>query len=151
MNIKLIAIGNRLMGDDAVAINVAEQLSLKLKELGIKVIIGETDFEYCLSVIENHDSIILLDSTFFGITPGTITIMSIKEALRLNINKSQFSQHGYSLFNNLGIFYPKMDIKVIGIEGSTFNFTLSLSDMLKKQLENITKKVEKVCSDLIKI
>ena len=58
MNVKLIAIGNKIMGDDRIGPLVAEHLEKFLSQLGIEVVIGETDIGYCLSKINEKDMII---------------------------------------------------------------------------------------------
>lgn len=149
MSLKLIAIGNRFMGDDAVAIHVAEKLRGSLETKGIEVIIGETDFEYCLDKIEDKDQLILMDATCFGIQPGAITVKSIDDINSLTSNKSAFSQHGYSLISAFKSYFSELDIFIIGIEGSKFDYGISLSSSISSQLNNICHKVEEICSDCL--
>lgn len=151
MSVKLIAIGNRLMGDDSVAICIASKLSDSLKKKGIEVIIGETDFQYCLHNIEETDRIILVDATCFGITPGSITVKTIADIYKSSFKQSSFSQHGYSIINALKSYYSDLEVLVIGIEGVNFDFCLSLSDNITNQLENICNKVEILCGDFVEI
>lgn len=141
MSVKIIAIGNRLMGDDGLAIHIMEKLSKRFAEDGIEVIIGETDFQYCLSRIEEGDYIFIIDATWFGIEPGTVTIHSLKDIHKLNANKSLFSQHGYSLIKALETCYKSIDGLIVGIEGKNFDFALSLSSDLEASLDNICVKV----------
>jgi hydrogenase maturation protease len=147
MSIKIIAIGNRLMGDDGVAIHVAEKLSKNFQDDGIEVIIGETDFQYCLSKIEEGDYIIILDATWFGNEPGTVTSNPLSDIYKFNTNQSLFSQHGYSLIRALETYYESVDGLVIGIEGTNFDFDLKLSTDVEERFEGICKKVMKmVCA-----
>jgi hydrogenase maturation protease len=139
---KLIAIGNRLMGDDGVAIHIAEKLKQWLNDKGVEVIIGETDFQYCLNKIEDGDYVIILDATWFRIEPGTVTLNPLKDIYKLNCNQSSYSQHGYSLIRALKSYYTSVDGMVIGIEGSSFDFALTLSSCIEKQFENICRKVK---------
>jgi hydrogenase maturation protease len=144
MSIKLIAIGNRLMGDDGVAIHIAKKLMKRLEDKSIEVIIGETDFEYCLSKIEDSDHIIILDATALGIEPGLVTVNSLTDVHKSNYNQSLFSQHGYSLVRALESYYAAIDVIVIGIEGSNFDFSLTLSSDLEEQLNSISREVEEI-------
>lgn len=150
MSIKLIAIGNRLMGDDAVAINIAEKLEKELKDIEVEVIIGETDFQYCLSNIKERDYIIILDSTYFGIEPGSVTVNSLKETNKLNYNNHLYSQHGYSLMVMTDNFYKSIDGIVIGIEGCEFNYSLSMSRTLEQKIEGIGIKVKEIVCNYVK-
>ncbi|MBL4935937.1 hydrogenase maturation protease [Clostridium sp. YIM B02515] len=147
MSVKIIAIGNRLMGDDGLAIQILEKLSEKFEKNCMKVIIGETDFEYCLGIIEEKDYIIIVDATWFGIGPGTVTVNSLKDVYRLNVNQSLFSQHGYSLIKALEFSYRFIDGIIVGIEGKNFDYSFSLSNDIEVSFDNICNKVyETICS-----
>jgi hydrogenase maturation protease len=150
MSLKLFAIGNRIMGDDAIAIHIAEILEKSIEELGVEIIVGETDFEYCLSKIKEEDYIIIVDSTYLGIKPGEVTVNSLKDIGRLNCNNSLFSQHSYSLIGIIQFFYNAIDGIVIGIEGSQFDFSLSLSKILEESLEEISIKVKEMVVSLLR-
>lgn len=143
MSTKLIAIGNRLMGDDGIAIHVAEKLHKSFEKKDIEVIIGETDFQYCLDKIEEGDYLIILDSTLFGTKVGTVTSSSLKDIYKLNVNQRLFSQHEYSLIRALEA-YTFVDGMFIGIEGWNFDFALTLSRELEEQFEDICRKVEEL-------
>ncbi|ERI94961.1 hydrogenase maturation protease [Clostridiales bacterium oral taxon 876 str. F0540] len=141
MSIKIIAIGNRLMGDDGLAVHIIEKLSEKFEKNGIKVIIGETDFEYCLGKIEENDYIIIVDATCFGIEPGTVTVNSLNDIYAIDDNQSLFSQHGYSLIKAFEISYKSIDFIIVGIEGKNFDYDLSLSRQIEDCFDNICNKV----------
>lgn len=128
------------MGDDGVAIHVIEKLSKNFEKSGIEVIIGEVDFQYCLGKIEEGDYIIIIDATWFGIEPGTVTVNSLKDIYRLNADQSMFSQHGYSLIKALEI-YKAIEGRIVGIEGQNFDFDLSLSSNIEASFNNICCKV----------
>lgn len=164
MSIKVIAIGNRLMGDDGIAIYVAEKLRNRLKEKGIEVIIGETDFEYCLSKIEKDDKVIILDATYFGLLPGTVLEIVNnrhveRELLYKNIflhenkfsHENLFSQHRYSLVKAIRDCYPSVDYYIIGIEGENYNFSLRLSDCIEKKFEQICDRSKEIITTLLNL
>lgn len=135
MAVKCIAIGNRMMGDDAVGIKVLEELSVQLKLKNIEVIIGETDTDYALNKIEEGDLVFVFDSTYFDITPGTVTFISIDD---FKIQHQQvYSQHQPNLISLLK--YHKKSVKgyLIGIEINEIYFSLELSDVLKKRFRDI--------------
>jgi hydrogenase maturation protease len=142
MSIKIIAIGNRLMGDDGAAIHIIEKLSRSFEEGGMEVIIGETDFQYCLSKIHECDYIIIIDATYFGIEPGTVTVSSLEDIYRLNTDQSLFSEHEYSFIKALETSYKAIDGILVGIEGKSFDFTLSLSSEIEASFDNICSNVQ---------
>ncbi|WP_238881852.1 hydrogenase maturation protease [Clostridium sp. YIM B02551] len=146
MSTKLIAIGNRLMEDDSVAIKVAEAIYENLNELGVEVIIGETDFEFCLAKINEEDIIIVLDATKLGLKVGEITVYDLKH---LKSKKNSLTQHGYSFIDALMNYLKRIKGEFIGIEGSSFSFSLELSNELENRFQDICKKVLWICKDFI--
>ena len=137
--IKIIAIGNRLMGDDGVAIQVIESIKDELEKLRLKVIIGETDFEYSIREIENDDFIIIIDSTYLGKEPGEVTVFNLEEYKLVSGYKD--SQHQLKLMDILNIYNKKVVGYIIGIEVYDISFNLSLSEKLKASFETIKFKV----------
>ena len=146
MNTKIIAIGNRLMEDDSVAIKIAEALYENLIELGVVVIIGETDFEFCLSKIDEEDFIIVLDATKLGLNAGEITLYDLKD---IKSKKNSLTQHGYNFVDALMNYSKGINGKFIGIEGNSFHFSLALSNELENKFQDICKKVLRICKDFI--
>lgn len=56
MGVKLIAVGNRLMGDEGIAVKLAEYLMDRLYSQGIEVILGDTDIDFCFGRIDREDN-----------------------------------------------------------------------------------------------
>jgi hydrogenase maturation protease len=129
------------MGDDAIALKVAEKLKEELEEMGIVVIIGETDLDYCLEKMSYGDYIIILDATWFGKEIGTISNFQLNNINENNLVKDRFSQHGYSLLNAIINEKDCIDGVLIGIEGKEYNFSTELSDILKIYFEPICKTI----------
>lgn len=139
------------MGDDGAAIHVCEKLSRSFEKSGMEIIIGETDFQYCLGKIEEGDYLIIIDATWFGVEPGTVTVNSLKDIYRLNANQSLFSEHGYSLIKALETCYKTIDGIIVGIEGKNFDFTLSLSSHIKASFEDTCSKVHEIIWEIVTI
>lgn len=138
MAVKCIAIGNRIMGDDAIGIKVAEELSTKLIKEEIEIIFGETDFEYALSKIHDGDLLFIIDSTYLDLMPGTVTVTSIND-LSLKINFT--TQHQPSLIHLIKLYGKNINGFVIGIEVDTIEFSTELSNTLKLKFHNICQEV----------
>lgn len=138
--VKCIAMGNRIMMDDGIAIAVVEILKDMLKEAGVEVIIGETDFQFCYDQINDGDFLIIIDAAYNGKMPGEITFYTLQEAV--NEHRKPYSQHEISLFDLIE-FYPKdIDGYIIGIEVAGVDFGLGLSDSLKSKFDFICTQVE---------
>ncbi len=140
MNKKLIAIGNRIMKDDGIAILVAESLYEKFVDKEFKVIIAETDIDFGLSSFKKNDFIIMMDATYYGIEPGSVTVSPFNEMK--DYIKQCFSQHDMNLLNLLSTYFPTIKGYFLGIEIDEVEFGLELSQKLQSQFESICKKVE---------
>ncbi|MCY6958056.1 hydrogenase maturation protease [Clostridium brassicae] len=143
MGKKLVAIGNRIMKDDAIGVLIGDELKADLKELGFEVIIGETDVDYCLSFIENGDFIFILDSTLYGIKPGKITVIDIKKGEKFF--EKGYSQHQLSLIKLLNSYdFQNVYGYIVGIEASEIDYGIELSKELLQNFNNIKKEVYNV-------
>lgn len=144
MSTKVIAMGNVLMKDDAIGIEVAKQIQEKLLEKNIEVIYGETDIQYSISSIKEDDYLMILDAASYGKNPGEITVVSLTD---FSCNNKKYSQHNYSFLDLLRIYYPniKGEIYAIEVKNVELGFGLSsgLQDQLKLISEHILSKIEK--------
>ncbi|EYE89117.1 hydrogenase maturation protease [Fervidicella metallireducens AeB] len=127
------------MCDDGVAVRVCENIKDSLAKNNIEVIIGETDFEYCLSNIEDGDFIFIIDAINSGKEVGEITIFPLKSKLYPGL-----SQHGCSLVDLVLLYNNSINGFVIGIEVKEIKFDFNLSDEINKKLGEIEKQVEKI-------
>lgn len=148
MNLKCIAIGNRIMGDDGVGIKVAEELSKQLKREAIEVIFGETDFDYALSSIEDGDYLFIIDSTYFDIQPGTVTFTHIHQSI--GQYHPVYSQHQSSFIHLLKAYRKSVEGYVIGIEVEKIDFSLELSNTLKTRFPHICEEVYQFIYQIIR-
>jgi len=137
--IKVIAIGNRLMSDDGIALEVAERIGVDIESLGIEVVIGETDFEYCLKMINNNDFIIIIDSIFSGLELGTVTLTSMDNSD--NFLSANSSQHDISLVHMLKAHKEGIRGFIIGIEVRNIEFGLKPTTELLSHLDRICEEV----------
>lgn len=136
------------MGDDGIGIKVAEHLSSHLEKENIEVILAETDVDYALSKVENGDFIFIIDSTYLGVSPGTITLTSIRDS-----NAGQhhmYSQHQPSLINLLKTYRKSVEGFVIGIEIEEIDFKLELSHTLNAKLLQICEEVDELIFNIIR-
>jgi len=138
MKSRVIAIGNILMKDDAIAIEVAKEIEEDLLEKGIEVIYGETDFEYCISRINAEDYIFILDAAHYGKTPGDVTFLPLNSFI---LKKRGYTQHSYSFLDLLKLFYPHVKGEIIAIEIQEVEFGFGLSPILQEKLKGISEKI----------
>lgn len=142
MAVKVIAIGNLLMGDDGIAVYIAGRLKKMLANDEIDIIIGETDFEYCMDRIEPEDFVIVLDSAALGLEPGAVSLIPFEEFCCANAGIWE-AQHETSLFKLLAHYHDIEKIGLIGIEAESIQLGCDLSGALKTRMDSIAGDVRK--------
>ena len=156
--IKIFGVGNTLLCDEGVGVKVIEKLQDRLIKLNdiindnnkISVVIGETDYLFCLDSISDEDFIIIVDSTYFMIRPGTITVRSLNECDELISTDfvNDLSPHEESFIKTLRREKSNMQGYLIGIEIGRIDYSLELSKDLNNNFNNIC---ENVYNDILKI
>lgn len=142
MKKRVIAIGNRLMTDDAIGIFVTENIRDWLTKENYEVIIGETDIDYYMSFVNTRDLIIFIDAKYEGCNLGKITVDKL--CFKENLNFISAHDRLYTL----NPYFYKVNAYMIGIEITCVEIGIGLSDSLDKELLNICKRVKR-CIELI--
>jgi len=138
MSVKLIAMGNVLMKDDGIGIDVAKQIEEDLIQKGIQVIYGETDFQYCIIKVRENDFLLVLDGASLGENPGTVTVMPLTG---FGANKREYTQHSYNFLDMLRFYYPGVEGKIFAIQVKEITYDFGLSDLLQEKLKDISEDV----------
>lgn len=139
--IKIFAIGNIILGDDGIGVKVMEFIGAQLESYSeeVKVLIVGIDYIYCLNEINKEDNVILVDSTYFGIEPGRVSVLNLKECDKF-ISPCR-DMHSENLLRVLREEYREIPGYLVGIEVEKVNYSLELSNTLKDNFSEITKKV----------
>ena len=144
MSKKVIAMGNTLMKDDAIGIEVAKEIEEKLLKKGIEVIYGETDVQYSMSNVQEDDYIFILDAAYYGKDPGKIMYLPLNNFVS---TKKRCSAHSYSFLDLLKLYYPSVKGEIYAIEINEVEFGIGLSSVMQEKLkvisEEILDKIEK--------
>ncbi|RBW70970.1 hydrogenase maturation protease [Bacillus taeanensis] len=141
-SIIVLGIGNQLMMDDGIGIYIVEKLKKQNKDNRIQYVIGESDIDYCLNVIEKAEFIIIVDAAISGKTPGEITVFPL-HALTYQ-EELGFSSHNLHFLNLICHSNKRYKGIIIGIEPHEVNFHFGLSHLLDKRFSAITKKVNQI-------
>lgn len=147
--IKIFGIGNILLCDDAIGVRIAEKLKdcLISKFDHIKIIIGETDYLYCLSWVEPNDIVIIIDSTYLDLPPATLTLFTLNECDKFL--ESPSLAHEVTFLSILKHEYPSISGYFIGIEVAIIDFSLTLSPLLGSKLDDICNKILDIINKII--
>lgn len=141
MKTKIIALGNRLMMDDGIAIRIVEELSEWLEKNNFKVFIGETDAYSCADYINKGDFLILIDALYLGEEPGTVSVFSLEDII--DGYKRSTSMHDLSLIKLLALENKIVEGYFIGIEVACVDFGIELSNQLQLKFNNIKENIKK--------
>ncbi|MDF2613788.1 MAG: hydrogenase maturation protease superfamily [Clostridia bacterium] len=148
--IKVFGIGNILLCDDAIGIRVLEALLPYINSLSpyLKAFVGETDCFFCLDCIDEDDYVIIIDATYLGIEPGSISYFTFSECSRFITPLS--SAHEMTLLKLLMLEYPAINGCLIGIEIDKIDFSLELSPVLEGKMESICTEILKFLESVVK-
>lgn len=137
MIFKVIAIGSTLMEDDGVGIEVLKEIQGELLKRNIETVIGETDFEYCASKIEDGDFVFFIDAACYGKRPGTLTVTRLEKYK----HKKNYMQHDINIVDLLKIYFKEVRGYVIGIEIAHISINYGLSNCLRENIHSISEGV----------
>lgn len=133
------------MGDDSIGIKVLEKIQSSLNSYGIETFIGETDTEYCISLLEAKDFIFILDAAMLGNKTGDITIIPLEQY------KNYFkgcSQHSNNLLDMMYVYGKNIKGYFIGIEALDIVCSLKISRSLQMCLDKISSDVLNIILEL---
>lgn len=143
---KVIAIGSRLMKDDGVGIRVAQNLEGFLIKLGIEVLVGETDSQYCYYSLKANDFVVILDAMYTGSQPGDIGVFSLEEII--GQSQEPFLQHDRDLFELMRLNRSHLNGYLIGIEAEEIGFGTELSVTLEKKMTELCIKIKELTEQM---
>jgi hydrogenase maturation protease len=143
----VLGIGNILMMDDGIGIEIIEQLSKLNHTSHVSFLIGESDIDYCMDQIMDATFVIIVDAVFSGNKPGELTVYPLA-----NLQEYQtldFSVHNFHLFQAL--YQQKESIKgyLIGVEPDEIRFHIGLSKTLSEKWNTILQDVSQTIDRLI--
>ena len=147
---KIFGIGNILLCDDGVGVRVVEKIKEEIKNISedIDIIIGETDYLYCLNQIDQDDTIVIIDSTYLEINPGYVSYFDLKDCNKFI--KYFHSQHESNLVKSILIENLNAKGYLIGIEISKVDFSLELSKTIQGNFYNICLDILKYIKEIYK-
>lgn len=138
----ILGIGSRLLMDDGIGIYITEKLQSKNTRDDFKFIIGETDIDYCMRIIEGADFLVIIDALYSGLNPGDITVLPLKDILRQT--SPGFSIHNFHLLDNISTIKTDLPGIFIGVEPFKIDYGIGLSTTLKKLYLHILKEIQTI-------
>ncbi|MFT9846754.1 hydrogenase maturation protease [Aneurinibacillus sp. REN35] len=146
--ILVLGLGNRLMMDDGLGVELVEALMLKSPmDSQIEYAVGETDLDYCLDVVENREYIIVIDAVVTGKQPGEVSMLPLSEMVP---NKPGLSLHHLHFIDLLHQVEHQKKGVLIGVEPFTIDFHWGVSECMHGRLPLLIEEVRRIISYLRK-
>lgn len=149
----VVGIGNPLLSDDGVGLQLLEKLQEKFDNPDIEFVDGGTMGIALLGRLENRKGIIFLDAIALKATPGTVHILSKKEIF--DIKTRQTTAHEGNAAEILKTAALLGDIPeqiyVAGLEPDELKTKIGLSTIVEKALSNGVTEIEKLIKSVISI
>jgi len=143
-SIRIIGVGNPLMGDDGIGIAVAERLAALSLPAGVEVIDGGTGGLTLIDLMAGAERVILLDAVEMGLPPGSIArfeagdIEPAAENAALSLHETGLAAV-FALGRELGTLPER--ITVFGVEPESVERRLGLSPLVAAALAPLADQV----------
>jgi hydrogenase maturation protease len=148
-DILILGIGNYLMGDEGVGVHFIKNLDESSFPPRISFIDGGTGGFALIPFIENHQTVILVDATRDGKTPGSITLLKPKFSNDFPIS---LSGHNFGLKDMVDIMslqgkLPEIYLFTISIE-KIEPMKIGLSPEIENAIGELTPKIIKLVGEI---
>jgi hydrogenase maturation protease len=142
--VKIIAVGNDLYGDDGVAKQVLTELQGIDTFQSVALVDGATDALGLIDHFKGADYVIIVDAAEMGEIPGTVRVFRADE-VKMKIKMDHLSVHGISLAETFEIAktidaMPE-NLTIIGIEPQSIKIAQGLSPAVEKSIPVAVAKI----------
>ena len=148
-NVKIIALGNQLAGDDNAAIEAVQQLP---EEYNV-IVAGRPGLDL-IDYLDSDDPVVLVDVTCSSSKPGRIYDMSMDKLQDAAMADISYSSHGFGPSETLKLM-KSLDKKLpvgqfVGIEGQQFRVGSGISSSILNALPDFISTIKSAVSRLSK-
>lgn len=140
--LRVLAFGNKYRRDDAVAIEITENLKNNLKKRGIDILICNIDYEYCFESVNEDDYLIILLAAHSKKNPGSLQLCKISDAVEYYKKNNPANPFCSNIFTLMNLFHLSYSGYIISINVKDVNFGVGLSKELENDFMKICKKIE---------
>lgn len=148
----VLAIGNRLLQDDAVGLEllgITEQLFPD--SVTIEFVDGGTVGLGLLGYLDDRKRVIILDAVSLGDKPGTIHVLSADEVMNISPGEKCPTAHGSGAAELLRaatlLGSLPDDVSIVGIEPETVRTGIGLSDAVQRSLEEASIRIRSLLDE----
>ena len=143
----ILGIGNVLLGDEGVGINVVQQLEKLELPTNVNILDGGTGGFHLLSYLQEYSKIILIDATLDGNPPGTINILRPKFSNEFPRTLSSHDIGLKDLVESAALLgeLPEITLITISVHPEQ-SLTMELSKDIDKAATTVVKKIQSMIS-----
>jgi len=143
MKTLIIGVGNLLMGDEGVGINVVRHIQKQVNLPGVDVVDGGTGGLHLLEYFQkDHDRIIIVDAANDGKQPGTITMLNPEYSHDYPRTLTAHDIGLKDLVDTMHLLEKRPEMVLFTISISSVNrVTLELSPEIKSAIEPAAEKI----------
>lgn len=137
-NILVLGVGNILMRDDGAGVYIVERLKKSCTMDNIRLVVGETDIDFCIDEIHGSDYLIIVDAFTGGKEPGEVGMHRLSDIIKGGYRLSPHDIHILDL-----IMYTEKAFEgiLISIEPADISLGFGLSPALEEKFESIVEAV----------
>ena len=140
--VKIIGLGNRLRGDDAIGPVVIDELK-RWNISGFELIDAGADAFLVLEHLMQSEPVVIVDCAKMNSVPGEVRIVD-SPALDSAVTEGAISLHGYSLAEVFRLAQNTGEIppcSVIGVEPFKIEFNTGLSGIVEEKIPRIIEMI----------
>ena len=142
----ILGIGNYLMGDEGIGVQIANILSKEELPKGVDVLDGGTGGFHLLEYFEQYPNVILIDATLDQNTPGTIRLIKPKFAKDF---PQAMSTHDIGLKDMVSALQllgtmPNIDLFVVSIESiqqQGIELTVEVQEIVPQLMQQVKERM----------
>ena len=137
--VKVIGLGNRLRGDDAIGPAVIDELTKRNQSPGLQLVDAGADAFTLLEHLIEENPVIVVDCAKMNSVPGDIRMINDRE-IEEAVTEGSVSLHGFSLAEVIRLARQTGEVapfSVIGIEPESIEFNSGLSQTVLDRIPDI--------------
>lgn len=137
------------MEDDGVGNAIVEELIRQKAFPGLRLFAGETDIDFCLDALKGSDQLFLIDASYTGKEPCSVTSFSLKDMIK-ELPPFCFSHH-FDLLHALKQQDYKGDGMLLTVEACSVQYHFGLSSQMEEQFPRIVDEIYKHIENYINL
>jgi len=141
----IVGVGNILMGDDGIGVHVVNEVSKSGLPEGVEIVDAGTSGLAASPLLENAESLIIVDAVDSGMQAGDVVKIQVKELLK-DDHRAPLSLHEFDIFHALKMIElttgKEINATLIGIQIHSIKPSLEISPQLAERMDEYVMAVK---------